>query len=320
MGFLSLLLGSEGVGKGTLAAWAIARWTRGELPGDLEGKPSRVLIVGDEDTFDSVVVPRLHVAGADLDLVDTLHEENDLLDVRANAVELRELLKSGGYRIAYFDALLDTLGTDVDDWRSKHVRDALRLLRRTARDLDISVLGSLHPNKGSRSTFRDLLSGSHAFNAVSRSSLLLAEHPSDSSRRLLVRGKGNLSASPPGFEFTINGIRRPINGYTFDLPLLSDPGESDLTIGDVLTPERKAPVRENLAEQIDKLGTGKIQTRGEIAQALGRTADDRTVGRALDQLEAESRWLKVGRGRWQRIGLGGFIEPPMSKAGAGGQR
>jgi hypothetical protein len=60
LGYLCLLLGAEGMGKGTVAAWLIARLTKGELPGDLEGVPARVLVLGDEDAFDSVWVPRLH--------------------------------------------------------------------------------------------------------------------------------------------------------------------------------------------------------------------------------------------------------------------
>jgi hypothetical protein len=72
LGYLALLLGAEGVGKGTLAVWLLARLTRGELPGDLEGAPVRVLLIGDEDSFDSVIVPRLFAAGADLSYVSTL--------------------------------------------------------------------------------------------------------------------------------------------------------------------------------------------------------------------------------------------------------
>src|SRR5436190_16523849 len=66
LGVLSLLIGEEGTGKGTLAAWTIARASRGELEGDKRGKPARVLIVGDEDGFDQIWVPRLHAADADL--------------------------------------------------------------------------------------------------------------------------------------------------------------------------------------------------------------------------------------------------------------
>src|SRR5687767_4953631 len=70
LGYLNLLIGEEGVGKGNLVAWIAAQLTRGLLPGDLLGQPSKVLIAGDEDSFDHIWVPRLKVAGADLTLID----------------------------------------------------------------------------------------------------------------------------------------------------------------------------------------------------------------------------------------------------------
>ena len=315
IGYLSLLLGAEGVGKGTLGAWLIARITRGELPGDLDSNPARVLLVGDEDAFDSVVVPRLYAAGADLDLVATLAEEDggDYLDVARDAERLRALVTEHRYKLVYLDSLLDMLGVDVDDWRSKAVRDALRPLRRVARDVEVTMLGSLHPNKGQRGSFRDLVSGSHAFNASSRSSLLLAPHPEDEDRRILVRGKGNLSAAPPAFEFSIRGRELEINDFGFSLPVVAEEAESDLGIEDVVKPQREAPVRESLADEINALGTGEIQTRAELARALGREPDDRSIGRALDQLEDQGRWEKVGRGKWRTIGIGTSKEAPMSK-------
>ena len=301
LGYFSLILGAEGVGKGVAAAWIMARLSRGQLPGDLVGAAARILVVADEDGFDSIWVPRLHAAGADLDMVDTLAEGDDDLDVGRDADRLRGLTAEHGYKLVFLDALLDTLGVDVDDWRSKAVRDALRPLRRVAREAEVSMLGSLHPNKGQRGSFRDLVSGSHAFNASSRSSLLLAPHPDDEKRRILVRGKGNLSAAPPSFEFSIEGRELEINGHHFSLPLLTSETEGDIGIEDVVKPQREAPVRDTLADEIDALGTGEIQTRAEIAKALDRESSDASVGRALNQLEDQDRWEKVGRGKWRRI-------------------
>lgn len=122
LGYLNLLLGAEGVGKGTLTAWLIAQLTCGGLPGDLAGEPSRVLVLGDEDAFDSVWVPRLFAAGADISMVDTLEDEFDLA---GGTGPLRNLIQRGSYKVVFFDQLLDNLG-DVDDWRSKEVRDRLR--------------------------------------------------------------------------------------------------------------------------------------------------------------------------------------------------
>jgi hypothetical protein len=315
LGYLNLFLGAEGIGKGALIAWIVARLTCGELRGEFLGRPGRALIVGDEDGFDSVWVPRLYAARAELDNIDTLDETDDLLDLRRDAGRLADLLRDGCYQLVVLDALLDTLGVDVDDWRAKPVRDALRPLRRVARELDVCVLGSLHPNKGARANFRDLVSGTFAFNASSRSSLLLAPHPDDDDRRVLVRGKGNLSAAPPSFDFAIQGRDLEINGHGFSLPVVADEHEGDLAVEDVMKPERPAPVRESLAEQLDQLGTGQVQTRAELARALRREPDDRSVGRALDQLEDEGRWEKVGRGRWRRLGIGTSREVPMSTLG-----
>jgi len=320
IGSLSLLLGAEGMGKGTLIAWLLARISRGELPGDLEGQPARALVVGDEDGFDNVTVPRLAVAGADLNMIDTIHEADDEIDLRRDADALHELIAAEGYRLVIFDALLDVLGVDTDDWRAKGVRDALRPLRRAARDLGFAAVGALHPNKGQRSNFRDSVSGSFAFNAASRSSLFLATHPDDDERRVLVRGKGNLSQAPPSFDFALEGRDLIVADKSRSFPTVIDPHEGSLTVDDLLRPQREAPVRDTLAEQIDELGTGEIQTRAEISKALGRSADDRSVGRALDQLEGDGQWEKVGRGQWKKVsgfGIGTYREVPMSRGGAG---
>jgi hypothetical protein len=135
-----------------------------------------------------------------------------------------------------------------------------------------------------------------------------------------VRGKGNLSAAPPAFEFAIHGRELEINGHGFSLPLVADESESEIGIEDVVKPQREAPVRESLADEINALGTGEVQARADIARALGREPADRSVGRALDQLEDQGRWEKVGRGKWRAIGIGTSKEAPMSKTPGGGAR
>src|SRR4051794_41603598 len=67
IGYLNLLIGEEGIGKGNLASYLAARLTRGELPGSFEGRPRNVVFVGSEDSWDHVWVPRFEAAGADFD-------------------------------------------------------------------------------------------------------------------------------------------------------------------------------------------------------------------------------------------------------------
>ena len=135
---------------------------------------------------------------------------------------------------------------------------------------------------------------------------------------MLVRGKGNLAAAPPSFEFALESRDLEINGHGFSLPVVADEDDGDLAVEDMLKPERPAPVRESLVDQIDALGTGELQTRGELARALGREPNDRSVGRALEQLEEDGRWLKEGRGKWRRFGIGTSSEVPMSTLSAEG--
>ena len=147
IGYLALLIGAEGVGKGTLISHLVAHLTRGTLPGDLEGKPTTVAFIGDEDSFDAVVTPRLHAAGADLERVRTTEEG---VDVERDAGALGDLVDDEGIGAVIFDQLLDNLGEGLDDWRAKPIRDALRPLRRVARERDIAVLAALHPTRGRR--------------------------------------------------------------------------------------------------------------------------------------------------------------------------
>jgi AAA domain len=201
LSYLNLLIGEEGVGKGNLVAWIAANITRGALPGNLH-HPRKVVIIGDEDSFDHIWVPRLKVADADLNLVEHIVAGSDgVLDVKEDAEALRKYIERERTALVYFDQLLDNLGF-TDSWKDKQVRDALAPLRAVAQRTKVAILASMHPNKRGGS-FRDRISGTPAFNALSRSSLLAASHPNDPGRTVLVRGKGNYSAEPPAFEFRI---------------------------------------------------------------------------------------------------------------------
>lgn len=203
LGYINLQVGEEGVGKGNLTAWQAARITRGELDGDLKGSPRQVLFIGDEDAWDHIWVPRLHAAGANLDLLAYIEAgtTGGVLDVRKDADALRLLIEDKGTALVYFDQLLDNLGV-ADSWKDKEVRDALAPIRRVAQATGCAMLASMHPNKRGGS-FRDRVSGTPAFNALSRSSLLVAAHPDEEGRAVVVRAKGNYSAEPPAFEFRI---------------------------------------------------------------------------------------------------------------------
>ena len=159
IGYLNLLIGNEGIGKGAFASWLIARLTQGELPGDYFGRPVAVGILGDEDSFDDVWVPRLHAQGANLELVVQIEgPDGGFVNVAADRERLGQVVLQHQIQTLFCDQLLDNLGAGTDDWRQKAVRDALQPIRALARELTILVLGTLHPNKRAE-TFRHLVSG-----------------------------------------------------------------------------------------------------------------------------------------------------------------
>jgi AAA domain len=302
---LNLVVGVEGSGKGTLACWIFAKITRGELPGNLYGTPSTVAIVGDEDGFGDVWTPRLHAAGADLDRIKLVERgDGSLVELAADRERLTDVVSAEGIRLLYLDQLTDNLGAAVDDWKAKPVREALAPARRIARELNCAVLGSLHPNKGGGS-FRQLVSGSIAFNALSRSSLLLAEHPEDPERRILVRGKGNLSAEPSAVEFEIEGHKFEANGHRFNVPRAVGFTTSGLTSEDVLSrPAAPVPAGEARTDARELIATAladgewheagpiiaECERAGAYKRAAQRAADDVGIEKERRGFPATSHW------------------------------
>ncbi len=237
LGYINLLVGIEGVGKGNLIAWILARLSRGDLPGNLHGEGRKVAIIGDEDSFEHIWVPRLHVADADLDQLLYIESgTKGTLDVKTDAEALRSFVSEQDLAVLYFDQLLDNLGV-ADSWKDKQVRDALGPLRGVVQETNVAMLATMHPNKRGGS-FRDRISGTPAFNAMSRSSLLVAPHPREPDRRVAVRAKGNYSAEPPAFEFRVEETQfqngRGTNKRTITTSRITSTRESDLRADDVL--------------------------------------------------------------------------------------
>jgi hypothetical protein len=298
----SIVVGEEGTGKGTLAAWIIARATHGELDGDLEDKPIRVLVIGDEDAFEPIWVPRLEAAGADLAMLRTLDDGEYLDDLGKRSDDLAATVRREEISLVLLDALLDHVpGGDngAGIYNPKNVRQALMPLRRVAGEQEIAALGLMHPTKASGGSFRQLMAGSHQFNAISRSSLLLGEDPDYEQRRVLVRGKGNHSAAPASFEFEIAAKIVWLNGYRFEVPVVDGEGEGERTSRELLGKEPKAAKRMALAEQLAELLTEEPQSQGSLARAVGRASNDGTVRRALELLEERGRAERVAGG-WCR--------------------
>ena len=215
-----------------------------------------------------------------------------------NVAEDREKLalaiRQHGLGLLFFDQLLDNLGAGTDDWRQKAVREALQPIRALSRELGIVALGSLHPNKRADS-FRQLVAGAAAFNAVSRSSMLLAQHPEDETLRVLCRGKGNLSKAPDSVEFRIDEHRFTANGYGFAVPLATGFVNGTLTVDDLLGTDSVREEHSKVADACEVieallLRDGNWHAAKPIKEACEADGiDDRTAKRAKERLGVEHR-------------------------------
>lgn len=277
MGYLNLQIGEEGIGKGNLTAWQAARISKGELPGDLMGERRKVVFVGDEDAWDHIWVPRLKAAGADLRQVTHIVSAGSKgeVDVRRDVAELRAYFKQERVALAYFDQLLDNLGA-ADSWKDKEIRHALTPLRRVAQETKCALLMSMHPNKR-QGTFRERISGTPAFNALSRSSLLVAPHPEEQGRVVVVRPKGNYSAEPQAFEFRIEERALAVQERHIVTSRITDLRETTLSKDEVLDGQTNRRRTDSTAGQ----------ARGALSKMF---ADESTVlpaKQVLDRMIAE---------------------------------
>jgi hypothetical protein len=213
------------------------------------------------------------------------------VDIRKDADALRDYIKAEGVALVYFDQLLDNLGSNTDSWKDKDVRDTIAPLRRIAQETDCALLCSMHPNKRGGS-FRDRISGTAAFNALSRSSMIVASHPDEDGRVVVVRAKGNYSVEPPAFEFRIEEETLTVAGRTITTSRITSIRETGLRWADLLdaTATRRQP--DSDASRA-KAMVSELFSNGEVRRA----AD------VLEHMEAEGFSKRVTQRARQDLGI-----------------
>lgn len=213
IGTFALLAGREGLGKSTVGYWLAARVTRGELAGELAGKPRGVMICATEDTYAEVIVPRLMAAGADLSLVYRVDVEREggpagELSLPEDLAAVAREAISHQVALMLLDPLISRLGR-VDTHRDSETRQALEPLSAVAGVTGMAVLGLIHHNKSSAPDALTQVMGSRAFTAVARSVHTVVEDPDDDSHTRMLFGtvKNNLGpVGLPTLSFTIEPV------------------------------------------------------------------------------------------------------------------
>jgi hypothetical protein len=312
LGTLGLLAGPEGLGKSTLAYTIAAAVTRGDLPGEHHGTPRAVLVCATEDSWGHTIAPRLHAAGADLDLVyrAEIQLADDILiglSLPLDILQVEEAARQVDAALLILDPLISRLEGALDSHRDGDVRKALEPLVSMADNTNMAILGLIHHNKSGSVDPLNVVMASKAFTAVARSVHTVIRDPDDETglQRYFGTPKNNLGRTDlPTLSFTI----KP---WTYDTE--EGPGstgqlhwgqEHRESIADILARSAQDPADKTALDEAsmwleDYLRDRQMRARaGDIINA-GKAAghSERTIQRARQRLGVETS--KTGyQGAW----------------------
>lgn len=302
LGALTLLAGKGGLGKSTLTSSIGADLTRGDLSGNLSGKPATVLVASAEDSESNTLRPRFEMAGADLDrvgFVQVSYANDDgglgLLSVSDDLDMLADAVKTMRARLLVLDPLVSFLD-GIDAHKDQQIRRVLAPLAQLAKEHRVAVLAVIHLNKGTQYTdFMSRLSGSVAFGNTARSVLGLGD---DLDGRLtLVHAKANLSVEGESLSCHVEQVsyrhkRRRIYTSKFVID-----GTSDVRADELASPASTADERtakdEAAAFLQDVLADGPVPSLDAIDHVRKQAGcSEKTVRRAQKALgiQPEQQW------------------------------
>jgi hypothetical protein len=222
----TVLAGPPGLGKSTILTELVARLSRGQLDGDLYGDCLSSIFATAEDSLTSTVVPRLIVAGADLNRVHLPTERTLLLPDHLDA--LASWQARVGAKVIILDPLVAHLSSRVNSWRDQDIRRVLAPAVRWAEDADIALVSVVHLNKSDSTDIFSRIGGSIGIGAAARNILLAAPDPQASDRRgrILAHPKHNLGLEAPALRYQIESRTLEIDGKPTSIPGIAWLGEA----------------------------------------------------------------------------------------------
>lgn len=208
-GKLSLLAGTAGTGKTTLAlGLAAVVTTGGQWPdGTVSHGKGNVLIWSSEDVADDTLVPRLIASGADLSrcyFIEGIAQNGESVpfDPSQDIAELHRAVHDiGGVSLLLIDPIVSAVAGDMH--KANDVRRSLQALVDFADVHGCAVIGITHFAKGGAGRApQDRVLGSQAFGALARMVLVTAKEE-DGDRRVLARAKSNIAIDEGGIAYSI---------------------------------------------------------------------------------------------------------------------
>ncbi|MCB5166046.1 AAA family ATPase [Streptomyces bambusae] len=260
---LVIAAGGPGLGKSQFAVWITARITRGELPGELYGKPRPVIYAAAEDSWTYTIAPRLVAAGADMDMVFYVKVQDDerpnaRLTLPIDTSLLAREAERHSVALLVMDPLLSYIDKGVNDYRAAEVRQALEPLVEAADRHHFTILGLAHFTKSGAADPLSRVAGSGAFGQLIRALIAFAREDTDDGdqRYVMSLEKNNLGR-----------LGLPSHLYTIQ-PITVDTEEGPSYVSRfVLGPETNTSVRDVMRDETAPGGVDRAE-RSEAVEWL----------------------------------------------------
>ena len=218
---LNGIAGYAGLGKSTVTLDLAARVSSGHMMPDGEriNDPEPVLIVSAEDHRAAVIVPRLRVAGADMELVHIMNLDTSPFHL-AMTGEIEATILQLGISLVFIDPVTAFIA-GTDSYKDAEWRQLLAPLTQVAERTRAAIVLVTHLKKGHERTALHKIAGSIGIGAALRVISLVDRMPEGGpDDRVFVPLKSNLSKLPTGWEFRLvnandgSGVARVEWGYS----------------------------------------------------------------------------------------------------------
>ncbi len=301
-GSLHILVGRQGGGKSTFAAWLAAQVTTGRpYPDDLKfHEPSNVAMLSFEEADDRLVA-RLHAAGADLGHVDVLGDVEDTDDDGRSFHRPWRLPKDCDVLEAFIGEaqtrllVVDGLGYSItgDSHNYAVIGSALSALAGIAMRTGCAVLGLTHPPKGASDPVTAAI-GSTAWTAIPRVVWVLGGDPdADADENRVCRvSKTNYREPENGVGFRIGNYEKYECGFVTEITESTVSAETLMAA--VQSDGERTEREEAWAFLKSTLDQGPCDTSEVMKMARNAGFSDSTIKRARKDLGVQSNAHRDG--------------------------
>jgi RecA-family ATPase len=216
---ITILAGSPGVGKSTIACAIAARVSPSQAESHVSWPDStchyggNVIIISTEDDYLDTILPRLKAAGADLDHVFNINSFRPWRGIHSftfipeNITKLeREIRAIGGAALIIIDPISQIVTGDFGN--NSKMRPAMEYIGRLAKKWNCAILGITHLSKASKGKDPiDRIFGTAAIGQVARSVMIAMRNESGvldgGGTHVLVRAKGSNVNTDGGYSYRI---------------------------------------------------------------------------------------------------------------------